>query len=152
MRALRHLESNGCSLGIGHDEKPQSMYDNPQAYPQMFPWLFPYEYGGIQQPCHKKILSESEHKQCLLIYHNKRFQSDLYFPIVAFNHEQLKAGTIASFLMAKRKKFSEISQRLMLLNRQVLHNITNQMSRGEYVRPETDQEKACFAVLDSLDP
>ena len=151
MRALQHLESEGRSLGIGHDEKPQSMYDNPQAYPQMFPWLFPYGFGGIQQARHKKVLSESEHKKCLLMYHDKRFQTDLYFPIVAFNHEQLKAGTTGSFLLAKRQKFTEISQRLMSLNRQVLKEITDRMSQGEYVRPETDQEKACFEVLDSLD-
>ena len=151
MRALQHLKSEGHSLGIGHEEKPQSMYDNPQAYPQMFPWLFLYGYGGIQQQRHKKTLSESEHKKALLMYHDKRFQIDLYFPIVAFNHEQLKAGTTGSFLLAKRQNFSGISQRLMTLNQRVLKELAERMSKGEYVRPETDQEKACFEILDSLD-
>ena len=41
IKALQHLERGGKSLAIGHDEHPQSMYDNPQIYPQMFPWLFP---------------------------------------------------------------------------------------------------------------
>jgi hypothetical protein len=53
-RALKHLHDQGKVLGIGHDDKPQSMYDNPQAYPQMFPWLFPYGYGGIGQARLKK--------------------------------------------------------------------------------------------------
>ena len=46
-KALQHLVENRSSLGISHDSKPQSMYDNPQAYPQMFPWLFPYGLRGI---------------------------------------------------------------------------------------------------------
>lgn len=150
-RALKHLEDGGGTLGIGHDDKQQSMYDNPQAYPQMFPWLFPYGYGGIGQECLKRKLSETEHKKCLLMYHDKRFQTDLYFPIVAFNHEQIKAGVTGSFLLAKRHKFGEISNRLTSLNRQVLASLMERLSNGEPVRPETDEERACFDVLDDLD-
>ena len=106
--AMKHLESGGKTLGIGHENKPQSMYDNPQAYPQMFPWLFSYGYRGIGQAHLKKKLSESEHKKCLLMYHDKRFQTDLYFPIVAFNHKQMKAGITGSFLLAKQQKFGKI--------------------------------------------
>ncbi|KAF9470700.1 hypothetical protein BDN70DRAFT_821011, partial [Pholiota conissans] len=36
IKALQHLERGGKSLAIGHEENPQSMYDNPQIYPQMF--------------------------------------------------------------------------------------------------------------------
>ena len=86
-RALKHLQDQGKVLGIGQDDKPQSMYDNPQVYPQMFPWLFPYGCGGVGQARLKKKISEAEHKRHLLMYHDKRFQTDLYFPIVAFNHE-----------------------------------------------------------------
>jgi hypothetical protein len=150
-RALKHLEDGGKTLGIGHEDKPQSMYDNPQAYPQMFPWLFPYGYGGIGQSRLKRKITEADHKKCLLMYHDKQFQTDLYFPIVAFNHEQMKAGITGSFLLAKRKKFGEISKRLMDLNRSMLSSIIKRLADSEYVRPETDDEKACFAVLDDLD-
>jgi hypothetical protein len=145
-QALKHLHDQGKVLGIGHEDKPQSMYDNPQAYPQMFPWLFPYGYGGIGQERLKKKISEQEHKKHLLMYHDKRFQTDLYFPIVAFNHEQLKAGITGSFLLAKRQKFNQISQRLISLDQNVLSELVKQLSDGEYVRPETEAEKACFAV------
>lgn len=40
-KALQNLAENCLTLGISHNAKPQSMYDNLQAYPQMFPWLFP---------------------------------------------------------------------------------------------------------------
>jgi hypothetical protein len=45
--ALRHLNSGGKVLAVGHSDQLQSIYNNPQLYPQMFPWLFPYGLGGI---------------------------------------------------------------------------------------------------------
>jgi hypothetical protein len=150
-RALRHLESEGKILGIGHDSVPQSLYNNPQAYPQMFPWLFPYGFGGIGQMSIRKKMSELEHKHQLLMYHDKRFQCDIYFPIVAFNHEQVKSGITGSFLVAKRRNFANISRRLMSLDKSVLADITGRLVNGEYVKPTTPQEKNCFSILDDLD-
>lgn len=63
----------------------------------------------------------------------------------------MKAGVTGSFLLAKRKNFGEISQRLMSLDRDVLSGLVKRLVDGEYVRAETTQEKACFAVLDDLD-
>ncbi|KAH9480490.1 hypothetical protein JR316_0006375 [Psilocybe cubensis] len=150
-KALQHIENEGKMLAIGHDPKPQSMYDNPQAYPQMFPWLFPYGYGGIGQHCHKRKLSESEHKRILLMHHDKRFQRDLYFPIIAFNHEQLKGGVTGSFLVAKRRNFDAISKRLLSIDKTVLQDISSRLVNGDHVSPETDSEKDCYKLLDDLD-
>ena len=35
--ALRHLNSGGNILAVGHSDKFESMWNNPQLYPQMFP-------------------------------------------------------------------------------------------------------------------
>ena len=105
IKALQHLGNGGMALGIGHSEDPLSIYNNSQLYPQLFPWLFPYGLGGIGQYRHKHKLSEKEHKKWLLQYYDKRFQTDLYFPIIAFNHEQIKASVTGSFIMAKRSNF-----------------------------------------------
>jgi hypothetical protein len=150
-RALRHLAENGSTLGISHDSRPQSMYDNPQVYPQMFPWLFPYGLGGIGQKCHFRKVSETTHKKNLLMYHDKRFQTDLYFPMIAFNHEQLKAGVTGSFLLAKKKKWPDISNRLNTLNYNVLKGISEKLSDGEQFTPSTVDEKNCFQLLNDLD-
>ena len=99
--ALRHLEKGGHSLAVGHNSSPQSLYHNPQLYPQMFPWLFPYGKGGIRQQVHASKISEAEHKKMLLMYYDKHFQTDYYFPMIAFNQEQIKKGTTGSFLLAK---------------------------------------------------
>ena len=124
LKALQHLEMGGSALGIGHGESPVSMYDNPSIYPSMFPWLFPYGMGGIGQKCHKSKFPEKEHKKWLLMYHDKRFQTDLYFPIIAFNHEQIKGSTTGSFLLAKRKNFLSIAERLVNINPKVLQNLS----------------------------
>ena len=75
--ALRHLNSGGKVLAIGHSFTIESIYRNPELYPQMFPWLFPYGLGGIGM----SSLSDAEHKQHLLMYHDKQFQTDIYFPL-----------------------------------------------------------------------
>ena len=63
----------------------------------MFPWLFPYGLGGIGHERQKHRLSDAEHKQHLLMYHDKCFQKDSHFPLIAFNHEQIKDSTKAGF-------------------------------------------------------
>ena len=150
-RVLQHLVDKGSTLGVSHDSKPQSMYDNPQVYPQMFPWLFPYGLGGIGQKCHFSKISESTQKLNLLMYHDKRFQTDFYFPMIAFNHEQLKAGVTGSFLLTKRKKWPDISNRLKSLNHEVLKNISDKLSNGGKFSPTTTEEKKCFQLLNDLD-
>jgi len=111
-RALKHFkEEQGNVLLIGHGEKPESMYNNPSLYPMMFPWLFPYGLGGIGG---KDLdMSDKMHKRRLLMYHDKRFQLDQHFPLIAFNQEQMKSGATGGHLLTERQNFDEIADRLM---------------------------------------
>ncbi|TFK59780.1 hypothetical protein BDN72DRAFT_943335, partial [Pluteus cervinus] len=123
---------------------------NPQLYPSMFPWLFPYGYGGLGTP--KKIpISDAEHKRHLLMYHDKRFQTDIYFPFVAFSHEQIKAATTGGFLATDRGNFDQMSERLLTLKPEVLTSLANRMEAGEVIHPETEDEKNCYQVIKDLD-
>ncbi|SJL13073.1 uncharacterized protein ARMOST_16510 [Armillaria ostoyae] len=83
--AAHHFKANRGVLAVGHAEVPESIYNNPTLYPSMFPWLFPYGLGGIGATG----LSDKAHKKWLLMYHDKRFQTDIAFPFVAFSHEQV---------------------------------------------------------------
>ena len=145
--AIRHLNSGGKMLAVGHSDKFESMWNNPQLYPQMFPWLFPYGLGGIGST----DISDKAHKQHLLMYHDKRFQVDINFPFVAFCHEQTKASSTQSFLLVDQRRFGDITQRLLNLNQNVLSDLAKKMEKGEYILPETDAEKACFQVINDLD-
>jgi hypothetical protein len=145
--ALRHLNSNGKMLAVGHSDKPQSMWNNPQLYPQMFPWLFPYGVGGIGA----SSISHKEHKRHLLMYHDKRFQTDINFPFVAFSHEQIKASTTQSFLLVDQRRFNDISQRLMNIDLAILNALIERLEAGEHVVPEMEPERRCFQLIKDID-
>jgi hypothetical protein len=143
--AIQHLEGQGKILAIGHKKEPVPMYDNPQAYPQMFPWLFPY--GSIGQHMHKGVISESKHKSLLLLYYDKRFQTDPYFPIISYNHDQIRSAGTGSFLTASKANFPSVVHRLQNIIPDVLIRIINQLINSEHVKPSTDDEKLCFSLL-----
>ena len=147
--ALRHLNSGGKVLAVGHSDRLESMWNNTQLYPQMFPWLFPYGLGGIGSTS----ISHKEHKRHLLMYHDKRFQTDINFPFVAFSHEQMMANTTQSFLLVEQKRFGEISNHLMNVNQAILDNLTKRLESGEHIQlnTESDSVKQCFQLLHDLD-
>jgi hypothetical protein len=130
-------KSGKCSFsvhGLRRSELPVSMYDEVGAYPGMFPWLFPYGKGGIGHQSHSKKTRELTRKRNLLRYHDKCFQVDTYFPMIAFNHEQLKAASTGSMLLAKRSIFDGVARRLSAVNYLVAGNIADRMAAGDHVR------------------
>ncbi|KAJ3911824.1 hypothetical protein F5877DRAFT_15166, partial [Lentinula edodes] len=84
------------------------------------------------------------------LYHDKRFQLDHSFPFVAFSHQQVKASTSQSFLLAESQKFGDISARFMSIDKLVLQNIASRMAGGEHIKPSTDAEIQCFKLLGDL--
>jgi hypothetical protein len=149
--ALKHLTTNGLMLAIGHSAEPLSIYNNPEMFPQMMPWLFPYGYGGFGNVFQEERISELAHKRHLLMYHDKRFQKDPHFPLIAFNHEQIKQCTTAGYLLLEKSKFEDISQRLFDVDIPTLKGLAKRMEDGDRVTPDTDEEKLCFQILKDLD-
>ncbi len=149
--ALKHLTDNKKIMAVGHQKNPESIYNNPQLFPQMMPWLFPYGLGGIGNKLQKGHISDMAHKRHLLMYYDKRFQLDPHFPLIAFNHEQIKESTTAGYLLAEKPKFDQISKRLMEVDVKVLTDLIKRMEDGERVKPESDEEKLCFQLIKDLD-
>ena len=85
------------------------------------------------------------------MYHDKHFQTDFYFLMVAFNHEQLKAGVMGSFLLTKIKMWPGISNHLKSLNHDILKHISDKLLTGAQFLPTTTEEKNCFWLLNDLD-
>jgi hypothetical protein len=152
-RAMKHLtEDKGGVLAISHDKKMQSIFNNPQLYPMMFPHLFPYGLGGIGSINKDKMrISDIMHKRRLIMYHDKRFQTDPYFPLIAFNHEQIKCSSTGGYLLTKKKNFRSVSDRLMNIDIEVVSDIADRLSKGERVKPVTNEEKKCFQLIYDLD-
>jgi hypothetical protein len=85
------------------------------------------------------------------MYYDKRFQKDPHFPLIAFNHEQIKEATTAGFLMVDKSSFDDIAERLINVDPDVLSDLAKRMSGGEQVKPETNEEKTCFQLIHDLD-
>ena len=107
-KTLKHVKDGGSVLAIGHSLSPESIYNNPALYPQMFPWLFLYDLGGIGNKNINKKISSQKQRAHLLLYHNKRFQTNRLFPIVAFNLEQLQATSTGGFLLTKKSMYKNV--------------------------------------------
>ena len=150
--ALQHLMQGGKILAVGHSAYPESIYDNPQLYPQMFPWLFPYGLGGLKEnhDIHQSATTENRKLQMLLLYHDKRFQRDENFPLIVFNHRQIKNSVTGGHLLAKKSIFPKIIDRLDRLDLMTLTDLIERL-RKSHVKPLSQQEKDCFDVLSDLD-
>ena len=73
------------------------------------------------------------------------------FALIAFNHEQIKASTTGGFVLSNKESFPDISRHLLNIDTSVLQDLANRMSNGEYVKPDSEAEKACFNIIGDLD-
>ncbi|TFK20873.1 hypothetical protein FA15DRAFT_598952 [Coprinopsis marcescibilis] len=84
-------------------------------------------------------------------YLNLNINKDFYFPMIAFNHEQVKSNVSGSYIIAKWSQFNSIAERIHEMDTEVLKNISNKLSSGETFRPESEAEKQCFKLIEDLD-
>lgn len=152
-KALQLLREGQRMLAYGHAQDPQSMYGNPSLYPGMFPWLFPYGYGGFSNSFIKKRVGVMAHTKSLLLYHDRRFQTDEYFLFVAFNQEQIRSSTRGGYLVSRQKTFPLIAEQLNTLSIPVLERLVTRAENEHFLRPVQDdaEECACFSVLRTLE-
>src|SRR6202790_3094394 len=85
------------------------------------------------------------------MYHDKRFQKDPHFPLIAFNHEQIKDSTKGGYIPAKQKSFENIANCLLQINSDVLTDITERMINGERVKGDSPEEKDTLQLIHDLD-
>ena len=71
------------------------------------------------------------------MYHNKCFQLEPLFPLVALNHEQIKACTTAGYLLADKNQFDDIAKRLVNLKEGTLADLIEKMKKGPVIRIES---------------
>ena len=67
------------------------------------------------------------------MYHDKRFQKDSHFALIAFNHEQIKQSTSSGYLLAETPKFDNISKRLMDVDIEVTSPLS--IRRDSFISP-----------------
>ncbi|KAI0346340.1 hypothetical protein BDW22DRAFT_1323620, partial [Trametopsis cervina] len=150
LKAMKYFAQGGKSLGIGKADQPESLWNNPQLYPSMFPWLFPYGYGGLGNDRIQIPIQDGVRKKNMLMYHDKRFQHDQYFSLIAFNHEQIKNSATGGYFLTRKQNFKDVAERLSNIQSSTLDNLIHRLQEGP-VTPETDAEKACFRLLGDID-
>ena len=84
------------------------------------------------------------------MYHDKRFQLEPLFPLVALNHEQIKKSTTGGYLLADKNRFNDIADRILNLKPDILSSIIETLKTGP-VKPESEEEKQAFQLLNDLD-
>ncbi|KAH7905263.1 hypothetical protein BJ138DRAFT_992481, partial [Hygrophoropsis aurantiaca] len=85
------------------------------------------------------------------MYHDKRFQVDEHFPLIAFNHEQIKDSTTAGFVLTNKRAFKDIIERMFSIDMGVLHKLSDSLQNGTHTLPHSDAEQACYQVIRDLD-
>jgi hypothetical protein len=61
------------------------------------------------------------------MYYDKCFQTDNHFPLIVFNHKQIKHSTTGGFLLAETCHSLDIADPLLNINQDVLEDLTNQI-------------------------
>ncbi|KAI0351718.1 hypothetical protein OH77DRAFT_1410523, partial [Trametes cingulata] len=149
--AVKHFASGGSVLAYGHAATPSSIYNDPTLYPRLFPWLYPYGLGGFGNGRIKVKLSRLAHIRFCLLYSDRRFQTDDYFPFIAFNHEQIRASTKGGYLLTGRRNFPAVAENLLSIDQGALDRLIDRGRAGEAIRPEGDDENACMSLLSVID-
>lgn len=149
--AKAHFLQGGAALAIGRSAEPESIYSNPQLYPKAFPWLFPYGLGGIGNKNGHSVVGDATRKRALLMYHDKRFQKDPIFSLVALNHEQIKSSTTGSFVLTKKAKFESIKERVLNTDVGIMEEVMKKVEKGDQFDLTSEAEKACFDLINDLD-
>src|SRR3977135_933819 len=85
------------------------------------------------------------------MYHDKRFQRDGAFILIAFNHTQIKSSTTSGFLLTKKANFPKIVERLMSLDKVVLKDLASRLRKGDHIRPSSQNEIQCYQLIKDLD-
>lgn len=151
LTALRHLRNGGNVLSVGRKASPESVYDNPQLFPGMFPWLFPYGYGGFGNERVMFKIPLVRHVRSLLMYADRRFQEDAYFPFIVFNQSQIRQSSVGGYLLTERKNFGQVANKILDLDPSALEGLIERSKKEGFARAETPAEKQCYDILNYVD-
>ncbi|KIJ48987.1 hypothetical protein M422DRAFT_85565, partial [Sphaerobolus stellatus SS14] len=85
------------------------------------------------------------------MYHDKRFQRDGAFTLMAFSYTQIKTSTTGGFLLANRSTFDDIVDRITTLDKDILLDLSKRLRMGEHIKPENEEEIKCYKVIKDLE-
>ncbi|RDX51842.1 hypothetical protein OH76DRAFT_1346514, partial [Lentinus brumalis] len=96
-------------------------------------------------------LRTAPHVRALLLYADRRFQTDRCFPFIVFNQNQIRSSAQGGYLLTARKNFGLVADKILAVNRDALDSLIQRGRDGGYVKPETPEEKSCFELMTFVD-
>ncbi|KAI0753906.1 hypothetical protein BC629DRAFT_1663000 [Irpex lacteus] len=149
-RAMYHLKAGGGVLSVGSRSSPESIYDNPELFPGLFPWLYPYGLGGPESP-RKVDLPRSMYFRACLLYHDRRFQQDPYFPFIVLNQSQIRESSVGGYILTERRNFNSVADKILSTDTEALKSLITRYKRDGFTRPENEAEQNCYDLLSLID-
>ncbi|KAI0340976.1 hypothetical protein BDW22DRAFT_1333795, partial [Trametopsis cervina] len=99
----------------------------------------------------RKKLAHASHVKHLLLYADRRFAVDQYFPFIVFNQQQIRGSSYGGYALTNKSNVDAVVQKIMAVDPAALDSIIQRGQAGEFVRPETDAERACFELIHLID-
>jgi len=96
-------------------------------------------------------ISDRVHKKHLMMYYDKRFQTDPEFALIALNQEQIIEGSRSGAFLSEKPKFKRLIDMIAATDKQVFADLAEKMDLDGGYHPQTDDEKRCFKILGELD-
>lgn len=149
--AVKYFTSGGAALAVSHAAQPANTYDDIKLFPGMFPWLFPYGLGAMGNNRMQKQLPHAAHVKHLLLYADRRFATDPYFPFIVFNQQQIRGSSYGGYTMTEKSNIDTVVEKIMSIDSSALDSIIARGQDVNFVRPETDAERACFELIQMVD-
>ncbi|KAI0341027.1 hypothetical protein BDW22DRAFT_1333245, partial [Trametopsis cervina] len=98
-----------------------------------------------------KCLAQATHVRHLLLYADRRFAVDQYFPFIVFNQQQIRGSSYGGYALTNKSNIESVVQKIMDIDPNALDAIIARGETGQFVRPETDSERACFELIQLID-
>lgn len=148
--AIKHFNDKRAFILYGRSADPARIYRHPEYYAGMFPWLYPNGYGTFDNELQKPTVARKTHVKAALMYHDRRFQEDEYFPFLVFNQMQIQAAQRAGGLLTNKKNFDKVTDQILHVDPDALDSLVDKSQSGP-AKADTPAEQAIVEITTSLD-
>ncbi|EIW58460.1 uncharacterized protein TRAVEDRAFT_79820, partial [Trametes versicolor FP-101664 SS1] len=85
------------------------------------------------------------------MFSDRRFQTDRYFPFIAYNQEQIRASTTGGYLLTERSNFKSAAAKILSVDKSTLDRLIENGRNGIRQEVYTSEEKQCLELLSLVD-
>jgi hypothetical protein len=145
--ALRHLRKGGGFVEIQHDPELANEYEDEELFPLLYPTLFPYGCGAFELMSRSVPISMKTQVQHFFSLTDRQFQEHYSFLFTVFNILQWHAVSLQAKLKVSHSSFSWFVAELASVSEQSIHEVIEQISRGDSATAYSDEEHTVLKLM-----